>query len=107
MLHLLRNSHFLLVLHLWNSDDLVPWNAVVLLDCLDRHGVSESLLRAFLGPDMVILLLHKIILRLDIMMHVWSLNILSFDVLDDSSILLQKLSWWQVLSDNKASIGTT
>jgi len=49
VMHLLRRIHFFGDLHLWESNNLIPWNTVVLLDLLHRHGVSVSILAGLVG----------------------------------------------------------
>lgn len=62
MMHLLRNVYFFSGLHLWDSNNLIPWNTVVLLDWLHRHGVSVSILGGLVGLELVVLLLHIMVL---------------------------------------------
>ena len=105
-MHLLRNVYFFSGLHLWDSNNLIPWNTVVLLDWLHRHGVSVSILGGLVGLELVVLLLHIMVLGWAIK-SLWNLNILRSHILDFFSILFQKLSWCNVLSHYQASIGTT
>jgi len=106
MLHLLLDILFFVGLHLWDSNDLVTWMTVALLDWLNWHGVSLSILVWLLGWNLDILLHNKIILGSNIL-SLGNLNILRFNVLDDSLILFQKLSWLNVLSHNQASVRAT
>lgn len=102
MLHLLRKIDFLSCLHLWHSNDLVPWEAVILLQWLHWHTVSISVL-----VGLVLWKLDALLLDVVILTHSWNLNILSLHFMDEFLVLFQKLSWWKVLSHHQASIGAT
>lgn len=106
LVHLLTIIHFVSDLHLWDGNDLVSWNNVVLLDWLHWHGVSVSILGALVGLKLVILLFDKLVLRWDVL-SVLNLNILRFHILHDFLVLLQELSWWEVLSHYQASVRTS
>ena len=79
LVHLLTIIDSFSDLHLWDSNDLVTWNSVFLLDWLHWHGVSISILGALVGLNMVILLLEKLVLRWDVV-SLLNLNILRFHI---------------------------
>ena len=79
LVHLLTIIDSFSDLHLWDSNDLVTWNSVFLLDWLHWHGVSISILGALVGLNMVILLLEKLVLRWDVL-SLLNLNILRFHI---------------------------
>jgi len=106
LVHLLTIIQFFSDLHLWDGNDLVSWNNVVLLDWLHWHGVSVSILGALVGLKLVILLLDKLVLRWDVL-SVLNLNILRFHILHHFLVLLQELSWWEVLFHYQASVRTS
>lgn len=109
MVHLLWNIYFFVSLHLWDSNDLVTVESVVLLDWLHWHAISVGILRGlvgWVGLKVMILLLNIMVLLWDVI-YLWNLHILRFHVLHHFLILLQKLSWWQVLSHYQASIWAT
>ena len=91
--HLLTIIDSFTDLHLWDSNDLITWNSVFLLDCLHWHGVSISILGALVGLNLVISLLEKLVLRWDVL-SLLNLNILRFHILHHFLVLLQELSWW-------------
>ena len=106
LMHVLANIHFFRNLHLWDRNNLIPWNNVVLLDWLHWHGVSVSILGSLVGLKLVILLLYELVLRWHVL-SMLNLNFLSFHVLHDFLVLFQELSWWEVLSHYQASVRTS
>ena len=105
-MHLLWDIHFLGGLHLWHSNELVAWDAVILLDWLHRHGIAVGIWRAlvgYTGLELLAWLLHVLVLSISLR----KMNILCFHTLHRFLILLQKLSWWEVLSHYEAAIGAT
>lgn len=95
--------HFTGGLHLRNGDDLVPWDVVALVDGVHWVRVSVSVLRRLLGWNLDGLLLLVLVLRWAIL-PLLNLNILRFEILTDFLLVLQKLSWWEILSQNEASV---
>ena len=106
LMHLLWNIHFFGGLHLWHSNELEPWDAVILLDWLHWHGIAIGIWRALVGYaslELLAWLLDVLVLTISLR----KMNILWFRALHRFLVLFQKLSWWEVLSHDEAAIGAT